>query len=109
VYGHVLLTPEAFMTFNDGILKASLLRAARKSELMYEVDAGYSARMLEIVLAELAGWRSGTGEALPEILLALATSRLRLREADCAAIRTQALATELPLHIAAVANSIPRP
>ncbi len=90
VYGHVLLTPEAFMTFNDSVLKASLLRAARKSDLMYEVDAGYSKRMSEIVLAELEGWAVGTGDALPEMLLALATKRLRLRDTELAAIRTKA-------------------
>ena len=32
VYGSVLLTPEAFMTFNDAVLKAGPLRAARKSD-----------------------------------------------------------------------------
>jgi hypothetical protein len=107
VYGHVLLTPEAFMTFNDGVLKASLLRAARKSDLMYEVDAGYSTRMSEILLAELAGWPVGTGDALPEMLLALATKRLRLRETDLASIRTKALASGLPPYLTALAKAIP--
>lgn len=107
VYGHVLLTPEAFMTFNDSVLKASLLRAARKSDLMYEVDASYSKRMSEIVLAELAGWRVGTGDALPEMLLALATKRLRLRDTERVAIRTKTLAAGLPPHITALAQAIP--
>lgn len=107
VYGHVLLTPESFMTFNDGVLKASLLRAARKSELMYEVDAGYSKRMSEIVLAELDGWFVGTGDALPEMLLALAIKRLRLRDTHRAGIRTKALAAGLPLHIKKLAQAIP--
>ena len=107
VYGHILLTPEAFVTFNDSILKASLLRAARKSDLMYEVDAGYSKRMLEILLAELEGWPAGTGDALPEMITALATNRLRLCPADRAAIRTRALASYLPPHITALAQSIP--
>lgn len=108
VYGHVLLTPEAFMTFNDGVLKASLLRAARKSDLMYEVDSGYSKRMLEIVLAELAGWPVGTGDALPEMLLALATKRLRLRGPDLALVRTEALVARLPPYIKALAQAIPQ-
>jgi len=106
VYGHVLLTPEAFMTFNDSVLKASLLRAARKSDLMYEVDAGYSSRISEIVLAELAGWPIGTGEALPEMLLALAIRRLRLRETDLALIRTKVLAAGLPPYLSALATAI---
>lgn len=107
VYGHVLLTPEAFMTFNDGVLKASLLRAARKSDLIYAVDPGYSMRMSEIVLAELAGWSAGTGDALPEMLLALATERLRLRDAEVAVIRTKTFAADLPAYIVALAQAIP--
>ena len=107
VYGHVLLTPEAFMTFNDGLLKASLLRAARKSDLMYQVDSSYSTRMSEIVLAELAGWPAGTGDALPEMLLALATNRLRLRDTERAVIRTKTLAAGLPPYITALAQAIP--
>jgi hypothetical protein len=106
VYGHILLTPEAFMTFNDGVLKASLLRAAWKSELMYEVDAGHSKRMSEIVLAELEGWPVGTGDALPEMLLALATKRLRLRETERVAIRSRTLAAGLPPFISALAQAI---
>jgi len=107
VYGHILLTPEAFMTFNDSVLKASLLRAARKSDLMYEVDTGYSKRMSEILLAELEGWPAGTGDALPEMLLALATGRLRLCATDRAAIRTKALVADLPPYITALAQAIP--
>jgi hypothetical protein len=107
VYGHILLTPEAFMTFNDSVLKACLLRAARISDMMYEVDAGYSKRMSEILLAELAGWSAGSGDAMPEMLLALATNRLRLCATDRAAIRTMALAANLPPYITALAQAIP--
>ena len=107
VYGHILLTPEAFMTFNDSVLKASFLRAARKSDLMYEVDAGYSKRMSEIVLAELDGWRVGTGDALPEMLLALAVKRLRLRDSEKVAIRSRVLACSLPPYLKALAQAIP--
>lgn len=107
VYGNVLLTPEAFMTFNDGVLKASLLRAARKSELMYYVDPGYNTRMSEIVHAELSGWAVGTGDALPEMLLAIATNRLRLRDPERAAIRNKAIAAGLPSYLTALAQAIP--
>lgn len=107
VYGHVLLTPESFMTFNDGVLKASLLRAARKSDLMYEVDVGYSRRMSEIVIAELRGWTSGSGDALPEMLVALATQRLRLRDADRAEIRQATVDSGLAPYLIALAKAIP--
>jgi hypothetical protein len=106
VYGHVLLTPESFVTYNDAVLKASLLRAARSNELMYEVDAAYSVRMSEIVLAELAGWPAGTGDALPEMLLALATNHLRLRDMERITIRDAALAAGLPVLLSALAGAI---
>lgn len=106
VYGHVLLAPAMFETFNDAVLKASFLRAARRSELMYEVDADQSTRMAQIVLAELEGWSAGTGEALSEMLLALATKRLRLRDGDRAKIRARALAANLPAHLAVLTGAI---
>lgn len=106
VYGHILLTPEAFTTYNDSVLKASLLRAARKSDLKYEVDSNYSKRMLEIVLVELDGWSVGTGDALPEMLLALATKRLTLQDCDRKTIRTKALKANLPDYLEAIASVI---
>jgi len=107
VYGHVLLAPDSFMKFNDAVLKACLLRAARTSELMYEVDETHSIRMSEIVLAELDGWPAGNGDALPEMLMALATRRLRLREPEKAKIIDRALAAGLPPYLAALAQAIP--
>lgn len=50
LYGHVLLSPDIFEKYNDAILKACFLRAARPSELMYEVDEGLSTQMTEIIL-----------------------------------------------------------
>lgn len=107
VYGHVLLSPESFVTYNDAVLKACLLRAARPSELLYEVDPAFSDRMAEVVLAELAGWSVGTGDALPEMLLALATRRLRLRDIDRVGIRMKALTSNLSPFLKGVAASIP--
>ena len=74
---------------------------------MYEVDTGYSKRMSEIVLTELEGWPAGTGDALPEMLLALATNRLRLCATDRATIRTKTIAADLPVYITALAQAIP--
>jgi hypothetical protein len=108
VYGHVLLNPESFANYNDPVLKASLLRAARRSELMYEVEAVHSVRMSEILLAELAGWPVGTGDALPEMLLALASERLRLRDMERVEIRNRALNACLPPLLAALAKAIPK-
>lgn len=107
VYGHVLLDPDSFATFNDAVLKASLLRAARPGELMYEVDEAHSSAMLAIIRAELAGWPAGTGDALPEMLLALATGRLKLRDLDRMGFRAAAKAADLPTHLVALVDAIP--
>jgi hypothetical protein len=107
VYGHVLVDPITFLNYNDPILKASVLRAAKPSELMYEVDEIYSSQVTEIVLAELGGWHAGSGDALPEMLLAMATARLRLRETDRLHVRDMALQARLPLLLEALAKSIP--
>lgn len=106
VYGHVLISPATFLNYNDAVLKASVLRAARPSELMYEVDEAYSVQVAEIILAELAGWDAGNGDALPEMLLALATGRLRLREIERLDIRNKALSAGLPPLLAALAQAI---
>lgn len=107
VYGHVLVDPITFLNYNDAILKASVLRAAKPSELMYEVDEIYSSQVTEIVLAELGGWHVGSGDALPEMLLAMATGRLRLREIDRLHVRDMALRSSLPPLLQSLARSIP--
>jgi hypothetical protein len=106
VYGHVLISPDTFLNYNDAVLKASVLRAAKPSELMYEVDEIYCAQITEIILAELAGWHAGTGDALPEMLLALSTGRMRLREMERLKIRDKALKAELPPLLSTLAHSI---
>lgn len=107
VYGHVLVDPITFLNYNDPILKASVLRAAKPSELMYEVDEIYSSQVAEIVLAELGGWHAGSGDALPEMLLAMATARLKLRETDRLHVRDMAIRARLPQLLEAIAKSIP--
>ncbi len=106
VYGHVLIHPSTFLNYNDAILKASVLRAARASELMYEVDENFSRQMAEIAIAELDGWSGGKGDAWPEMLLAFATRRLRLRESDRLDIRQKALSASLPPLLNACARAI---
>ncbi|MDZ7861563.1 hypothetical protein [Acidovorax sp.] len=106
LYGHVLLSPDIFEKYNDAILKACFLRAARPSELMYEVDEGLSTQMTEIILFELTAWEAATGDALPEMLLAIATNRLRLRDMDRIKIREEALKVQLPPMLNALAKSI---
>lgn len=79
VYGQTLLCPRNFKDFNDGILHAAILRAAKASELRYDTDDELSEEMLEILLSEVDGWRLGSGQALGEFILSIATGRLTIR------------------------------
>lgn len=106
VYGQVLLSPSNFLNYNDAVLKAAFLRAARRSELFYSVDERCSADMTEIVLAELAGWLAGSGDALPEMLVALASRRLSLHERHTAQVRARLLGVELPPELQVLARAI---
>jgi hypothetical protein len=80
VYGQILLCPRNFKDFNDGILHAAFLRAAKSSELRYDTDEKLSEELLEIVLTEVTAWKYGNGQALAEFVLALATRRLSLKD-----------------------------
>jgi hypothetical protein len=78
VYGHVLLAPRNFRLYNDAVLRGALLRLATASELNYAVDAECSEDVGQVIEAEIDAWASGGGDALPEMLIALATGRLAL-------------------------------
>lgn len=106
VYGQYLLSPSNFQTFNDAILKAAFLRAADQSELCFFIDEDASEEMLNIVLAEIQGWTRGAGDALPEILISIASRRLRLTETHAANVRRQALSANLPPHLIQLATAI---
>lgn len=87
VYGQVLIDlpticPRNLRDYNDAILRASFLRAASKQELNYAVDEECSGEVLDVLRAEVDAWLDDRGNSLPELLMALATRRLRLTEAD---------------------------
>jgi hypothetical protein len=104
VYGQVLVDlpavcPRNFRDYNDAILRASFLRAASKQELNYSVDEECSGEVLDVLRAEIDAWPDGRGDSLPELLMALATRRLRLTEADEARLITHLNAAKLPEHL----------
>lgn len=87
VYGQVLVDlptvcPRNLRDYNDAILRASFLRAASKQELNYAVDDECSGEVLDILRAEVDAWADDRGNSLPELMMALATMRLRLTEPD---------------------------
>lgn len=79
-FRHVLLHPENFTRFNDGVLQAALLRNAYPSEIDYRGDHAASDFMKAVVLRALARATEESGEALLEFLLALALRRLQLAD-----------------------------
>jgi hypothetical protein len=104
VYGQVLVDlptvcPRNFRDYNDAILRASFLRAASKQELNYAVDEECSGEVLDVLCAEVDAWPDDRGNSLPELLMALATRRLRLTEADEERFITHLSAARLPEHL----------
>ncbi|WP_177136694.1 hypothetical protein [Hydrogenophaga aromaticivorans] len=79
-FRHVVLAPENFTRFNDGVLQAALLRCAYPSELDYRGDHAASDFMKSVILRALSRATQESGEATLEFLLALAQHRLLLSE-----------------------------
>lgn len=79
-FRHVLIDPENFARFNDGVIQAALLRNAFPSELDYRMDNAASSRMKSILLRVLGRSHETAGEGALELLLAIALRRLLLEE-----------------------------
>ena len=82
-YERSIISPDNFDRFNDGVLQACLLRAARPKELSYGAcDAALSEQMLNVLLHSVPEEQvSERSESLMEFLVALATGRLTLHNA----------------------------
>lgn len=106
IYTQGLISPESFRLYNDPILRGALLRAARPVEMMYQLDEETSREIAEIIIFETQEFRVGQGDSLPEFLLALATRRLQLADADLSRIKSIALGYSLPDWIQALLNEI---
>lgn len=78
VFQHVVLSPDCFSRFNDGIIQAALLRGSFRSELDYRGDAVLSDEMAAICLRIIQSYNLERGEASVEFLIALACGRLRI-------------------------------
>ncbi|MFJ7759647.1 hypothetical protein, partial [Pedobacter suwonensis] len=73
-----LLDPGNFDRFNDGIIQASILRAARPEELAYHVDQDLSLEMYGTFETLIKYHVQEQGEGLIEFLYALATGKISL-------------------------------
>lgn len=101
-----LLCPSNFKDFNDAILRAALLRAATEQELNYVLDDLVSAEMLDLLVGQLQSWQSGSGDALPEFLLALASGRMKLTRGHMVQLQEVIATAGLPDHLKQLAEPI---
>lgn len=76
----VLLTPDVFSRYDDGIIQAAFLRAALPTELDYSAHETYSAAMADIILRVAIGYSHERGEAAMEFIIALAIEKIRLHK-----------------------------
>lgn len=104
-YERAVLSPDNFQRFNDGVIHAAVLRAARGYELSYSnCDDNLSERMRDFLLSQISRLSSGEGEALMEFLIAILTKRLVLRADHTLEIANNVRASENPEHFCLVAE-----
>lgn len=77
-----VLDPENFGRFNDGVIQASLLRAARPSELDYRDNPGASREAARLIGKIVTDPGSARGDAAREFAFAVAAGRIRLQDED---------------------------
>jgi len=77
-YHTTLISPVCFDRYNDGVIQACILRAAKPVELNYSIDEEFSRQMTDVIISIVSNWSNEHGEASLEFLLALACGRLTL-------------------------------
>jgi hypothetical protein len=82
IHETVVLDPENFLRFNDGVLQASLLRAALPHELDYSGAPELSEMIREFLEKVFINHERSYGEAALEFAFALASGHLRLSGKD---------------------------
>jgi len=80
VYVRNILDPANFSRFNDGIIQASILRAAYPEELSYGIDNDTSQEMTNTLETIIKYCVDDQGEALLEFLYAIASKKLTLKK-----------------------------
>lgn len=89
-YRHVVLDPENFSRFNDGVIQAAILRSAFPSELDYRADHSASDFMKAVIVRTFHRAEQEAGEASLEFLLALSLRRLQISEQHLAEVMVAA-------------------
>lgn len=78
-YHTTLISPVCFDRFNDGVIQACILRAAKPVELNYAVDEIYSRQITDIILSCISNVDNDQGEGTLEFLMAIWLERLSLK------------------------------
>lgn len=81
-FQQVVLDPENFTRYNDGVIQAALLRAAHPSELDYSSREDVSRRMTDILSGIFRMNSRQQGEAALEFAFALKSDRMKLYDSD---------------------------
>lgn len=95
---HTVISAGAFARFNDGVIQASLLRAALAVELNYLHSPRDSGLMAEFLCGMIRHPKRHQAEALTEFLLSLASGRLCLIENDLNKVRSCGAASSSALN-----------
>ena len=77
-----VLDPSMFTRYSDGILQASLLRAAQASELDYSANDDLSGQFAGTCASVFVNRENSVGDAAIEFVYALATEKVSLRGSD---------------------------
>ena len=81
IYERFILDPENFNRYNDGIIQASILRAATTKELNYQIDSVASSKVTNIIISEIQD--SENKDTAPyEFLMAICIGKLTLCNND---------------------------
>lgn len=92
-FQQVLLDPQNFNRFNDGIIQAALLRQALPSELDYSCTHEESGFMRDFLIKIFLSRDKPQGEAALEFAFAIATRRLRIQDSDLRALKEKVFVT----------------
>jgi hypothetical protein len=77
-----VIDPDMFSRYNDGVIQAALLRTCAPDELNYSSHRVLSRHMRDLLRSAIAHYQSQSGEAVMEMLFALAIKRLRVSNSD---------------------------
>jgi hypothetical protein len=80
VYKHAVIDPENFSRLNEGVIQASLWRAAEKAETNYSHLQDVSEDFVAILVNLATEIQRGATNALADLLLGVATEKIQLHE-----------------------------